>query len=737
MILPPVESTPLILLRFPSNVTTDLLNGIKKHLEANNFIILATEYEKSEEALKSLEAYSAVVLIITIPQSSIETQFARSENVMATVPEKTYRNQSILEQFTIENRSKFIPSYSGEEQNEKTSDCVPFSSGQRVAICFEILEDLNVLNVGEKHNELSQVLDNMGISYIHGDSSKQISRGNIFIDGSNISVDTSMNFLHVLKKNDLIESIAPVHSTALKEQILRNSWNLFTPLPVDQIRDYYGEEIAYYFSWLKFFTNWLTIPAIGGISVFFIRRYNGDTIQTCELTPFFGMGVFIWATLFIRFWEREESRLAYKYGTFRQQSFKRDFLVRPEFKGEIRTSPITGNPEMYYSPNLRRLKYVGSALITMAMLFVAFTIMIISLNLQGYVHPDHDANRWQETSHPFYYPVIAHLSEEGQLFDVNSPIMSFVPAILHAVTIMFLNSIYREIAEKTTKWENHRSYLNHENSLILKRFLFEAFDAYIALFYLTFYEMDVEKLRGEILMVFLIDTFRRMFLECIVPLVQRKLSERGAQSDRKKNDDWFDPGNLANNNHSQYLNESKLDEYEEFDDYLEMVVQFGYITLFASAIPLGAAIAVFANIVELRTDATKLARVLARPRPIMTDSIGIWLSLIRTIVILSALTNCFIVGLTSNQLMQFVPMLFFIGEDGEKHMIKGKGYIVILVIVGIERLLLIIHLLLNSLIPKVPEDVLENLARCEFVKNQEAKLLRFEETNKMKGEKDN
>jgi uncharacterized membrane protein len=42
-----------------------------------------------------------------------------------------------------------------------------------------------------------------------------------------------------------------------------------------------------------------------------------------------------------------------------------------------------------------------------------------------------------------------------------------------------------------------------------------------------------------------------------------------------------------------------------------MVLQFGFVTLFAAAFPLGAFFALFNNIIEQRVDAIKLVRVRA------------------------------------------------------------------------------------------------------------------------------
>ena len=84
----------------------------------------------------------------------------------------------------------------------------------------------------------------------------------------------------------------------------------------------------------------------------------------------------------------------------------------------------------------------------------------------------------------------AVLSEEGAWFDATSSRKCFIPVVLHAGSILTLNTIYRGVARTLTGWENHETQTAYENSLVLKRFLFEAFDCCIVLFYLAFYERD-------------------------------------------------------------------------------------------------------------------------------------------------------------------------------------------------------------------------------------------------------
>ena len=84
--------------------------------------------------------------------------------------------------------------------------------------------------------------------------------------------------------------------------------------------------------------------------------------------------------------------------------------------GRLVRSRITGHLELHYPGSLRRLKYGVSAMVTAVMLIVALMIMLMSLNLQGYVH---HSNAW------LYFPSLAKLSTPG--WDVQMKKLSSIP----------------------------------------------------------------------------------------------------------------------------------------------------------------------------------------------------------------------------------------------------------------------------------------------------------------------
>ena len=105
-----------------------------------------------------------------------------------------------------------------------------------------------------------------------------------------------------------------------------------------------------------------------------------------------------------------------------------------------------------------------------------------------------------------------------------------------------------------------------------------------------------------------------------------------------------------------------------FDEYLEMVIQFGFVTLFVVAFPLGPLFALLNNLLEIRIDAFKALTQLRRPQPRPAKDIGVRLPIHTFIAKLAVITNGAIIAFTS----EFVPRLVFYYGHGQRSL---EGYV--------------------------------------------------------------
>ena len=503
-ILAPVETTPILLMKFTAEASPQLMDAIAERLIEGGLRIVVKEGD---------------ILGLSTDQAHLQ---AEAEHIRLV---KRRNDTGIMEDFNMRDKKDYM----NEEGFWKDAEGL-FTANDRCILVWNLMDDICVLpaNMGQQQqvvasSNLSRVLDQAGISYQDGPHKTAVLLGQVlqkrilYQDGPH----KTAVLRQVLQKHNLAQ-IMPVHIPHISHSIFRQT--MYSPtVPVQEIRDYYGEEIAFYFAWMDFLTKWLIFPGILGVITLLQRWYRGDNVDQDEYTPFYGLFCFLWAICYCRFWKRHEHRLAYSWGTYAQSEYERKgYFLRHQFRGTLRQSPITGAIETYYPPFQRRLKYIVSALITAILLGVAFCVMILSLNLQGYIDPKRDPERWG-TRHPFHYPVLSVLAQEGQIFDAASSWRCLIPVALHVACIFSMNLIYRKIAERLTDWENHETQFGHKNSLILKRFLFEAFDCYVALFYLAFYKRDVDRLHSELISIFNIDTFRRLGLECILPLLFQRV----------------------------------------------------------------------------------------------------------------------------------------------------------------------------------------------------------------------
>ena len=87
--------------------------------------------------------------------------------------------------------------------------------------------------------------------------------------------------------------------------------------PLNVIKDYYGEKLAFYFAWLIHYTGWLIPPMVIGFIFGLIEIFEGykkdekpEEYLNTPLSFIYGMIMMIWITIFHESWIRKQNQIA-------------------------------------------------------------------------------------------------------------------------------------------------------------------------------------------------------------------------------------------------------------------------------------------------------------------------------------------------------------------------------------------------------------------------------------------
>ena len=87
---------------------------------------------------------------------------------------------------------------------------------------------------------------------------------------------------------------------------------IFNP-PLEEIRDYFGENVALYFSFMSFYTAFLIPIAVLGILQFALDRFFG--VDFLHSNVFFSCMNLVAVTIFLEMWKRRSNEHSYKWGS--------------------------------------------------------------------------------------------------------------------------------------------------------------------------------------------------------------------------------------------------------------------------------------------------------------------------------------------------------------------------------------------------------------------------------------
>ncbi|KAA3682073.1 anoctamin-1 [Paragonimus westermani] len=462
--------------------------------------------------------------------------------------------------------------------------------------------------------------------------------------------------------------------------ILQRYWASYSSClrtqPIDYVRHYFGEAVAFYFAWLGFYTSALAPVAIIGLLVFLFGilgmvsdpitrevceqganiimcpmcsrdqckfwRLNASCFRTKlthlvdnEGTVLFGVLMALWAIIFLELWKRRQITLAYRWNVYSLEPV--DQPARPEFlalldKGYKRwKNPVSGNFEPVIPFWRNRVPCFLVSYTT-----VLFGVVLTLACLVGVI---------------LYKLAMKFVFYRQQNLIVQSTagmLATLTGSVINLILIFILKFVYDRIAELVTNLENHRTQVEYDNSLTLKLYLLQFVNHYSSIFYIAFIQGNTAALPGSehsivqstgcdegdclfelflqlvIIMVgkqllgFIQEAFMPIILRLYHQIVFRKKQKKEAAmhaADLEKQTDSGRRKPLSTRLLACRADFSLLDSGSRpiFNEYLEMMIQFGFITMFVPAFPLAPFFGLLNNLFEIRGDAKKFVNQYRRP----------------------------------------------------------------------------------------------------------------------------
>ncbi|XP_028320318.1 anoctamin-7-like isoform X2 [Gouania willdenowi] len=488
---------------------------------------------------------------------------------------------------------------------------------------------------------------------------------------------------------------APVQSGALRQTLYSywSQWSCWTRYqPMDHIREYFGEKIALYFAWLGVYTSWLSLASIVGLLIFLVGFYfmktdvpvmevcsSGNTFIMCPIcnictywnyssicgsykagllfdnpgTVFLSVFISLWAVSFLESWKRTSFTLSHRWDCSDFQDIEEQ--PRPEFTAMApmtTRNPVTGVEEPYFPENKRLRRTLTSCMVIVMMVIVVLMFLIAVILYRTILS------------------IIIHRSGVKFISPSAKIIASITGSVMNLLVILMLSKVYTALAHILTRWEMHRTQSKYEDMFILKVFVFQFVNFYSSTVYVAFFKGRFIGYPGNYYSLFGVRNedcgaggcLMELAQELLIIMVGKQLINNVQELIIPKLTSWFQRKKL---NALDLEAEQEMLPWEKdyllvvseglCYEYLEMVIQYGFITIFVAACPLAPLFALFNNWIEIRLDANKFVKEYRRPVVERAQNIGIWFPILQFITHAAVLSNAFIIAFTSS----FIPRLYY------------------------------------------------------------------------------
>ncbi|GAB7361927.1 hypothetical protein MBLNU230_g1965t1 [Neophaeotheca triangularis] len=514
-----------------------------------------------------------------------------------------------------------------------------------------------------------------------------------------------------------VESVFALHDHNYNKAWIKkwSSQYLLKPEDLDEIRDRLGEKIAFYFAFTQSYFTFLLFPAALGLLSWLLL--GGFSIL-------FAIPASLWSVVFVEYWKHQEEDLAVRWNVKGVSNIENKRL---EYRHEFETTdPVTGQKEQIFPATKRLQRQLLQIPFALAAAVVLGTLIAVCFAIEIFIREVYDG--------PFQFVLV------------------YLPTIILTTFMPVLSSILTKAATKLSDYENYETESQYERSMTRKIFVLNFITSYLPIFltafvYLPFgalivpyldvfdltvrpfadnekemetpdfyhFHIDPNRLRKQVIYFTVTAQLVSFAMEVIVPYLKRQgfikykqmQSERAAKAGGTRPDPGIEDAPEEKNFLTRVRGEAELDVYDVTTDFREMVIQFGYLSMFSVIWPLVPVSFLINNWVELRADAVKICVEMQRPTPWRADTIGPWLDSLSLLSWMGSLTMAALVYLFSND---------GLGPDGSPYDIKAWG-LLLSMFFG-EHIYLLVRWIVSLAISKIDSPSKRKERREKFLVRQ-------------------
>jgi Calcium-activated chloride channel len=506
--------------------------------------------------------------------------------------------------------------------------------------------------------------------------------------------------------------------------------------PLDSVEEYFGEKVAFYFAWLQHCTLHLLVLTCAGLIVFACMLVSENWDH--PIRPYWSIFIMLWAFTVLINWRKRSNFLAHRWGTI---DYQEQETTRPQFRGNYVIDEITQEWVVTYPKWKRWAKYMISLPLTLGFTFGSLLIILafnanrdqhLAMYMEQFNNPNAEPVHFTFTLEAIWEtaPITEveissrHLSDPTFLMIVVG-----LPSIL-GLCLPLLNFILMNVSYMLNDFENYRTHSEYRTHLIIKVFSFRFICYFASLYYYSFISIGSEqaiqngilRVSSGVLVYTLVAQWWGLFLQICFPLLvykirmrcrRKKLKEELAAVEMEEDDLLKNPGEGENRARQQLRLMNKrllLDqaqdetwleclrpEHDSFPEYIAAVVQFAYVTCFSVVLPITPLICLINYLACMRLDAYKVCKVRRRPLAEKTGGIGVWEHLMHIVVVISVLTNCWLMGFTHSQFL-------WVGKE-----LGNVGLFAF--VVCFEHVMLLIKYIMHASCASLPKSVMDEMRR--------------------------